>query len=278
MQPAARPTSAASPILLEARVTSSTEGRAAEGQHPPRQQWIDVTFPAAPVALHYISFVNYYCAAITISHTANRADDDPLQSMHTRGMDPSWSVVVRKLALMTDPHVEDDAQRYHELTTAHFDKDFDYQRVTRLRIACLQPSPLWREHSLRQLRFYTVEQLAIPPLQPPPTLSPPEHELASTVLGQIAGLGQVASDIRRTIAGASTSTRNVSGSRHRRRTEPHAHTFAPYVVGEWSDELQLSRLDTSTSLASSVAAGMAAASATRAPTAARSSKTGTYRP
>lgn len=222
----------------------------------PRQQWLDVSFVNAPVVLSYISFHNYYCAAITISHTSMRAEGDPLMQLHMKGRAPTWQVVVPKLALMAAAHHEDDAQRYHELTTSHFAHDFDHRRVTRLRICCLQPSPTWREYGLRSLRFYSIEQPIVPSLQPAPSLSPAERELAATIVDHLVDLSQVALQIRRTVA-AAKSARPAVASAAARQAE---RELAPYVVGEFGDELRLCSID---SLAGqrSAASGSCASSA-----------------
>jgi len=246
--------------LLAAQISSSWSEAAGDG---PRQHLIEVTFPAGPVAVDYVSFRNFYTAAITVSHTNVRADVDSLQPMHVKGRPPSWQVVVARLTLMADPHCEDDAQRYHELTHArHFAKEFDHRRVTRLRICCIQPSPSWREYGLKHLRFYSLEPPSVPTLQPPPTLNEVQRALAATVLEQLVGLGRVTSEMRHSLAmpGASltsdrgsTATRLVFGGGGGNggaaagsgglRTEAGAHTLAPYLVGEWSDELRLTPVD-----------------------------------
>lgn len=248
--------------LLETRISSSSpeSGEGGTSVGGPRQQWLDITFPNAPVLLSYIAFHNYYTAAITISHTVVRSDDS------TRA--PQWQVVVPKFTLMADPHCEDDAERYHELKHGiHLASEFDHRRVTRLRICCLQPSPLWREYGLRQLRFYSVEVPLIPSLQPPPSLTPAERDMASSAVEQLVGLGVVASQIRTTIAGGvaavntmreatrsvfdggsigsaavggGTSSSVSGGGAASRRTEP---TLAPYIIGEWNDEWRLTNAD-----------------------------------
>lgn len=155
-------------------------------------------------------------------------------------MQPTWQVVVPKLALMASPHCEDDAQRYHELSTVHFAPDFDHRRVTRLRICCLQPSPTWREYGLRQLRFYTIEQPVAPMPPPPPSLSPVQRDLAATVLDHLVDLAQTAEQIRQTMAAVRNSRPIAGGYATSRRSANAAnHDLAPYLVGEWSDELQL---------------------------------------
>ena len=236
------PASSARAVQLDARVVSSSP-EDDKGAGGPRQQWIDVSFTGAPVSLSYIAFHNFYCAAITISHTSVRAENDPLAQLHMKGRAPTWQVVVPKLALMSAAHCEDDAQRYHELTTAHFAPDFDHRRVTRLRICCLQPSPTWREYGLRQLRFFTIEQPVVPGIQPPPSLSPAERELATTVVDHLVELGQLAHQIRQTLRSArATSGRPAGGERAAVTRATAEHDVAPYRVGEWADELRLSTL------------------------------------
>lgn len=245
MRTSAAPTTPVS--LLDARITTSTDdtdaGRRDKG---PRQQWIDVSFTAAPVALSYITFHNYYCAAITISHTSMRAEDDPQAQQHMKGRAPTWQVVVPKLVLMAAAHCEDDAQQYHELTSAHFAPEFDSRRVTRLRICCLQPSPTWREYALRQLRFYTIEQPVMPSMQPPPALAPADRELATAMVDHLVALGHISHQIRQTLASARESTAGRGGAAGTKATSARRgadHELAPYVVGEWADELRLGQYE-----------------------------------
>ena len=158
-----------------------------------------------------------------------------------QGRKPSWQAAMPKLQLMAMAHCEDDAQRYHELTTAHFTKDFDNRHVTRLRICCLQPSPTWREYGLRQLRFYTVEMPSAPSLAPTPTLSAAERELAATVVDHLVELSQMTHQIRQTISTAKASRCGPGMPRAPTRA-PGERELAPYIVGEWSDELRLGRI------------------------------------
>ena len=229
------------PVLLDARVTSGGED---ENKTGPRQQWIDVSFSAAPVSLAYISFYNYYCASITISHTSTRAENDPKAQLHMKGRAPTWQVAVPKLALMSSPHCEDDAQRYHELTKSHFAPEFDHARVTRLRICCLQPSPTWREYGLRQLRFYGIEHPSTPVVTQAPSLSTAERDLASTVVDHLLDLAHISHQLRQTIASASSNRQSAysvgAGAPAPRRTAADGE-LAPYFIGEWTDELKLER-------------------------------------
>lgn len=230
--------------LLDARIVQAPD----DGSGGPRQQWIDISFTNAPVALSFISFRNYYCAAITISHTSMRAESDPSAPLHMKGRAPTWQSVVNRLPLMAAAHCEDDAQNYHELTTAHFAPEFDHRRVTRLRIVCLQPSPTWREYGLRDLRFYSIELPSVPSLQAPPSLSPDERELASTVTDHVIDLWSLAQEIRQTLAPvrAGRARRPAAGAGIGSAARLAAESYeplAPYIVGEWADELRLLSVD-----------------------------------
>lgn len=214
--------------VLDAAVSTTTS----DPNAGPRQHLIDVVFKNPPVAVHYISFCNHYSSAITVSHSRSEAG----QSM------PSWQVVIAKQTLMADPHCEDDAQCYHELTSAHFDQHFDSSRVHRLRICCIQPSPSWCEYGLRQLRFYTLEQPVPRSLQQLPSLTEFQRERASTITEQLLGLGHISSLLGETIASAAVSTRSGRNGQYKhrgRRAQHDVHVLAPYLVGEWSDELRL---------------------------------------
>ena len=222
---------------LDVRITYASIERTAE----PRHQWIEVSFDrGSAVSLSHITFHNYYCAAITISHTNVRAEGD--QRQHEKGRMPTWQVAVPKLTLMVAPHCEDDAQCYHELSTVHFSPDFDHRRVTRLRICCLQPSPTWHEYSLHNLRFYSNDPPSPPNLQPLPSLTPRERELAASMVDYLVELGQVTHRIRQTLASARESTAGRAGGAARRGAE---HKVTPYLVGEYSVELHLSLVGTS---------------------------------
>ena len=233
------------PVLLDARISYSPD----DGTGGPRQQWIEVSFDrGSTVSLSYITFHNYYCAAITISHTNVRAEGD--QRQHEKGRLPTWQVAVPKLTLMATPHCEDDAQNYHELSTVHFAPEFDHRRVTRLRICCIQPSPSWREYTLRNLRFYSIDPPSTPSLQPPPSLTPTERELAATIVDHLVDLGQVTHQIRQTLTSARESTVGRGGANGAARRGAELE-LAPYLVGEWSDELRLGHFEVSSSPARS---------------------------
>lgn len=279
-------------VPLEAVISATTS----EARGGPRQHLIEVSFPDAPVAVEYISFCNYYSSAISVSHTSSRADADAAaprahgvangQGQSSKPPPPTWQVVTPKLTLMADPHCEDDAQRYHELSCSHFAKGFDHQHVTRLRICCIQPSPCWREYGLRHLRFYTLEQRVSSSLKPPPPLTDQQRKLAAAIMEEVSpvlrselsalaapprgvvtahliehpqaptcvppphGGGRDTRSSSRvlqltSLAQTASLLRETAASTHgrpptmRRRGDSSALSLAPYLVGEWSDELRL---------------------------------------
>ena len=178
-------------------------------------------------------------AAITINHTTVRAESDPLVPIHMKGRTPVWQLVLPKHALMAHPHCEDDAQHYHELDTSQFHHDFDARRVTRLRICCFQPSPLWKEYGLRNVRFWSVELPTPPTLQqPPPNLTSAHKELASTIAEHMMDLANITQQIHETIATAKQSSRRGRSGR-RSASDDDLSDVVPYILGEWNDELRL---------------------------------------
>jgi hypothetical protein len=89
-------------VLLDATVTTTI----AKSGLGPRQHLIDVSFASAAVPLHCISFYNYYCAAITISHTNARTDHESEQQGNANDRSAMWQLVVPRLSLMANPHCE----------------------------------------------------------------------------------------------------------------------------------------------------------------------------
>ena len=95
------------PVLLEATIRTVP----AESESGPRRHLIEVSFGGAPVTVEHISFCNYYCSAITVSHASMTKAE--LQG-NSRASESAWKVVVPKLTLMADPHCEvGSLRRYH---------------------------------------------------------------------------------------------------------------------------------------------------------------------
>uniref|UniRef100_A0A7S0L245 Uncharacterized protein n=1 Tax=Coccolithus braarudii TaxID=221442 RepID=A0A7S0L245_9EUKA len=210
--------SAAAPSVSVAADASSSRAQL----HTQWPDQLDITFADAPVELHCIAFANYYTATITVLHSQTAPS--------SRSVGP-WTTVVSKLQLMTDPHLEDDAQAQHEIFCRHFERDFNWREVYFLRIIRTQPSPLWKRHSLRDLRFFSARS-APPAGMPSGALQQREGAEKSTkraeaLSTELVALLQVAHQIHNTLAEASPVGR--------RETE----RGQLYLVGEWEDELRL---------------------------------------
>ena len=219
--------------LLDANVTvswSEPEG--------PRQRFIDITFSPSPVTVDAITFKNFYTSSITINHTCSRDASDPLLHQHAKGREPTWQLVVAHIPLMADPHSEDGAQCHHEVSQAtHFDESFDHERVTRLRISCKQPSPLWRDYGLQEVRCYGISQPAYLPPRRNLSLTLSQQQLVGTMMEQIIGLRLVTDEVRQAVGSKRVSRKACTGISSKDRAAEL--DLAPYIVGEWADELHL---------------------------------------
>jgi len=138
--------------------------------------------------------------------------------------------VVSKLQLMADPHLEDDAQAEHEIFVHHFEPAFDAQQVYFLRIILTQPSPLWLQHTIRELRFFSAwsSHPTGPPCSSLDQLDGGEGaKRVDAFSSELLALLQVARQIHSTLLEVSPSRRNES------------ERGSAYILGEWEDELRL---------------------------------------
>ena len=87
------------PVLLESMIRTVTS----DTESGPRRHIIEVSFAGAPVTVQHVSFYNYYCSAITVSHTSMSKVE--LQT-YAKASEAAWTVVIPKLTLMADPHCE----------------------------------------------------------------------------------------------------------------------------------------------------------------------------
>ena len=234
----------ANSMLQRLRHTMSTPAPGLE--RAPRRQYMDIDFTDAPVDLHWLTFENYYTASVTVLAS----------EVHPTNKQVRWVPLVTKLRLMAHCHAEADAQMWHKLHVSQFEPGFDAKRVVRLRICMSQPSPSWRSHTLHHLAFYTVQPLAVPELLPEPELGQADRERCAKLAGGLAELATLAHAIRSTLAevappppssppppvaaaqafgcdgdsGSSGVDGGVGGA-------PPPIECAPYVLGEWEDEV-----------------------------------------
>ncbi|XP_041348046.1 nicolin-1-like isoform X2 [Gigantopelta aegis] len=114
---------------------------------------IDITFPnvlhpedPASSEVGEIRFKNYYVALLTI-----RAKFRVIQANGEQG-DLKWRTCVRNMKLMPKPHTEAGSQDYFCLTRKHF--LFELVNVISLRLILQQPSPVWKEFKLEDIKIF----------------------------------------------------------------------------------------------------------------------------
>ncbi|GFR73339.1 nicolin-1-like [Elysia marginata] len=66
--------------------------------------------------------------------------------------DHGWRMVMRQYQLMPDPHAETGAQDYFVLTRQQF--SCDMSQLISLRLILQQPSPLWKDFGLEDLKLF----------------------------------------------------------------------------------------------------------------------------
>nr|XP_022298260.1 nicolin-1-like isoform X5 [Crassostrea virginica] len=133
---------------------------------------IDVTFPnvstpetlTVPVSfcerVGEICFRNYYTAYISIRVKFKAAPDNGTESGEVK-----WKTCVRKMRLMPSPHKESGSQDYFTISKKQF--SFEVSNISGMRIILQQPSPVWKEFRIEDLRLYrSSEMMSKPPPLP----------------------------------------------------------------------------------------------------------------
>nr|XP_022298249.1 nicolin-1-like isoform X2 [Crassostrea virginica] len=133
---------------------------------------IDVTFPnvstpetpTVPISfcerVGEICFRNYYTAYISIRVKFKAAPDNGTESGEVK-----WKTCVRKMRLMPSPHKESGSQDYFTISKKQF--SFEVSNISGMRIILQQPSPVWKEFRIEDLRLYrSSEMMSKPPPLP----------------------------------------------------------------------------------------------------------------
>ncbi|XP_022298260.2 nicolin-1-like isoform X4 [Crassostrea virginica] len=133
---------------------------------------IDVTFPnvstpetpTVPISfcerVGEICFKNYYTAYISIRVKFKAAPDNGTESGEVK-----WKTCVRKMRLMPSPHKESGSQDYFTISKKQF--SFEVSNISGMRIILQQPSPVWKEFRIEDLRLYrSSEMMSKPPPLP----------------------------------------------------------------------------------------------------------------
>ncbi|XP_070193080.1 nicolin-1-like isoform X2 [Littorina saxatilis] len=114
---------------------------------------VDITFPnimspeRGVVKVGEIRFKNFYVATLTVK-AKYRTENTP---RHT-GDQPKWKTCLKRVKLMPDPHSEAGSHDYISLTSRQF--RCELSNITGLRLILHQPSPVWREFKLEELRLF----------------------------------------------------------------------------------------------------------------------------
>ena len=161
----------------------------------PARIYQDISLEAA-APLRFIVFRNFYSASITVKY---RQDNG------------AWATLVGDTRLMADAHFEDDAQLWHRIRVERV------RHVKDLRFYLNQPSPNWRHFGLKDIKVYTVDDVA----QPPPPRSPhatspaaaPLRRLDSVARNRVRAAAERSVDALRLVA----SIRETLGELNARR-------------------------------------------------------------
>ncbi|CAG9321586.1 unnamed protein product [Blepharisma stoltei] len=103
--------------------------------------YITLTF-RTPGPLEYIVFQNHYTASISIKQKQNEL----------------WRTILHDFKLTQWPHFENDSQNWCIIPSHFFNTNYDPSSLTEFRIYLTQPSPNWKEFSLKNISCYTILQ------------------------------------------------------------------------------------------------------------------------
>ncbi|CAD5116598.1 DgyrCDS5474 [Dimorphilus gyrociliatus] len=108
---------------------------------------IDVTFPNVfYVEIGEIHFKNFYTANLTIKVRTRTTEKEGTST------DSKWKTCLNNYQLMPDPHSDTAAEEYFVIGKQHV--LFDLINVIAVRIIIRQPSPVWKEFRIEELKFY----------------------------------------------------------------------------------------------------------------------------
>ncbi|XP_053377523.1 nicolin-1-like isoform X3 [Mercenaria mercenaria] len=100
-----------------------------------------------------IHFKNSYTAYLTVKAKCRIQDSKD-------GNEMRWRTCVKKMKLMSSPHVEAGAQDYFVITRKHM--QFELVNVSALRIILQQPSSVWKEFKIEDLKIYRSSESGRP--------------------------------------------------------------------------------------------------------------------
>ncbi|CAC5415809.1 nicolin-1-like isoform X3 [Mytilus californianus] len=106
-----------------------------------------------------IHFKNSYTAFITV-----RAKFKAQAENGEVGGDAKWKTCVRRFRLMPNPHMEEGSQDYFCLGKKHFMNELS--NITQLRVILQQPSPVWKDFRIEELKLYRSAEMNKTPALP----------------------------------------------------------------------------------------------------------------
>ncbi|KAL8603480.1 hypothetical protein ACOMHN_038621 [Nucella lapillus] len=110
---------------------------------------IDITFPnIMSPEVGEIRFKNYYVATLTVK-AKFRSEQTPRDAAAEQ---PKWRTCLKRVKLMPDPHSEAGSHDFFSFTNKQFRCELN--NVNALRLILQQPSPVWREFRLEDLRLF----------------------------------------------------------------------------------------------------------------------------
>ncbi|XP_076072238.1 nicolin-1-like isoform X4 [Mytilus galloprovincialis] len=121
---------------------------------------IDINFPnISNPEVGEIHFKNSYTAFITV-----KAKFKPQAENGEVGGDAKWKTCVRRFKLMPNPHMEEGSQDYFCLGKKHFMNELS--NITQLRVILQQPSPVWKDFRIEELKLYRSAEMNKTPALP----------------------------------------------------------------------------------------------------------------
>lgn len=120
---------------------------------------VDITFPnIVNPEVGEIHFKNHYVAFLTVKVKFKPSADNGEPPGEAK-----WKTCIKKMRLMPNPHTETGSQDYFCINKKHF--GFDLVNLTAVRLILQQPSPVWKEFRLEEIKLYrSSETQRTPPL------------------------------------------------------------------------------------------------------------------
>ncbi|CAG2255890.1 NICN1 [Mytilus edulis] len=121
---------------------------------------IDINFPnISNPEVGEIHFKNSYTAFITV-----KAKFKAQAENGDAGGDAKWKTCVRRFRLMPNPHMEEGSQDYFCLGKKHFMNELS--NITQIRVILQQPSPVWKDFRIEELKLYRSAEMNKTPALP----------------------------------------------------------------------------------------------------------------